>query len=134
VLAYTSCDAVELYLNGKFIAEKRLGFPLQGTSGDWNHYARPLIFPTTVDLHLSWDVPYQPGVLRAVGKCNGEVLVVEEVCTAGAPATLCLSVDRGTILANIRDVAHVKVEVVDFGDLVVLTADIPVRFSLQGPG
>jgi beta-galactosidase len=68
VLACTNCDAVELYLNGRFIGEKRLEFPRQGTTGSWNGYARPRVFPTTADLHLTWDVPYEPGVLRAVGK------------------------------------------------------------------
>jgi beta-galactosidase len=134
MLAYTNCDAVDLYLNGKFIAEKRLEFPRQGTSGDWNRYARPLIFPTTADLHLSWDVPYQPGVLKAVGKRNGKVVAVQEVRTAGPPAALRLSVDRDSIFADIRDVAHVKVEVVDADGVVVPTAEVPVQFSLSGTG
>ncbi len=68
MLAYTNCNIVELFLNGRSLGEKRLEFPAQGTSGGWNSYAQPLVNPTTTDLHLSWDVPYEPGVLRAVGK------------------------------------------------------------------
>ena len=63
VLAYTNCNIVELFLNGRSLGEKRLEFPAQGTSGGWNTYALPGVNPTTNDLHLSWDVPYEPGVL-----------------------------------------------------------------------
>jgi beta-galactosidase len=133
VLAYTNCDAVELYLNDRFIGEKRLEFPRQGTSGGWNSYARPQVFPTTADLHLSWDVPYEPGVLRAVGKRAGEVVVTTEVRTAGQPAALRLRVDRAEIRSGIRDVAHVEVEVVDANGVVVPAADDLVRFTVEGP-
>lgn len=133
VLAYTNCDAVELYLNDRFIGEKRLEFPRQGTSGGWNSYDQPRVFPTTADLHLTWDVPYEAGVLRAVGKRNGEVVATQEVRTAGAPAALRLSVDRAEILSGIRDVAHVEVEVVDSYGVVVPMSDHIVRFTVEGP-
>ena len=108
VLAYTNCNIVELFLNGRSLGEKRLEFPAQGTSGGWNTYALPLVNPTTTDLHLSWDVPYEPGVLRAVGKRrDGTVACRREVRTAGPPAAIRLSVDRDTITTGAGDVAHV---------------------------
>ena len=134
VLAYTNCDAVELYLNGRFIGEKRLEFPRQGTSGGWNNYDRPRVFPNTGDLHLSWDVPYEPGVLRAVGKRAGEAVITEEVRTAGPAAALRLRVDRAEIRAGIRDVAHVEVAVVDADGVVVPMADHLVSFTVEGYG
>ncbi len=133
VLAYTNCDAVELYLNGRFLGEKRIEFPRQGTSDSWNHYALPQVFPTTADLHLSWDVPYEPGVLRAVGKRNGTVVATQEVRTAGPAASLRLTVDRSEIRSGIRDVAHVEVEVVDADGVVVPTSNDLVRFTIEGP-
>ena len=42
--------------------------------------------PTTTDLHLSWDVPYAPGVLHGWG--NVKAGYTADVRTAGAPATL----------------------------------------------
>ncbi|MCK5446702.1 MAG: DUF4982 domain-containing protein, partial [Gemmatimonadetes bacterium] len=132
VLAYTNVDAVELYLNDRFIGEKRVEFPRQGTTGSWNGYEQPLVFPTTADLHVSWDVPYQPGVLRAVGKRNDEVVVTQEVRTAGQAVALRLSVDRAKILSGIRDVAHVEVEVVDADGVVVPSSDHLVRFTVEG--
>jgi beta-galactosidase len=133
VIAYTNCDAVELYLNERFLGEKRLEFPRQGTSGGWNSYERPRVFPTTADLHLTWDVPYEPGVLRAIGKRSGEVVVEEEVRTAGPAAALRLSADRAEILSEIRDVAHVEVRVVDAAGIVVPTSSHLVQFTVDGP-
>jgi beta-galactosidase len=124
---------VELYLNDRFLGEKRLEFPRQGTTGSWNGYARPQIFPTTADLHLSWDVPYEPGVLRAVGKRNGEVVATDEVRTAGPAASLRVRVDRSEILSGVRDVAHLEVDVVDADGTVVPGSDDLVRFTVEGP-
>jgi beta-galactosidase len=134
VLAYTNCDAVELYLNGRSLGEKRLEFPRQGTSGGWNSYAHPQVFPTTADLHLSWDVPYEPGLLRAVGKRHGEVVATDEVRTAGPAVSLRVRVDRAEMRSGIRDVAHVEVQVVDADGVVVPTADDLVHFTVEGAG
>ncbi len=132
VIAFTNCQAVELFLNGRSLGEKRLEFPRQGTSGGWNTYARPQVLPTTSDLHLTWDVPYAPGVLRAVGKREGRDCSVAEVKTAGAPASIRLSVDRDTIAALPSDLAHVKVEVLDAAGVLVPTADTRMRFTVDG--
>ena len=133
VLAYTNVDAVELYLNDRFIGEKRVEFPRQGTTGSWNGYTQPRVFANTADLHMSWDVPYEPGVLRAVGKVNDEVVVTREVRTAGEAAALRLRVDRSQIYTETRDVAHVEVEVVDADGVVVPASDHLVRFRVEGP-
>jgi beta-galactosidase len=133
VLAYTNCSSVELFLNGRSLGEQRLEFPAQGTSGGWNSYARPVVNATTSDLHLSWDVPYQPGVLRAVGKRRDGAACGEDlVRTAGPAVALRLSMDRDTIAAVPGDVAHVTVEVVDSAGTVVPAAGDLVRFTVTG--
>ena len=133
VLAYTSCNIVELFLNGRSLGEKRLEFPAQGTSGGWNTYALPRVNATTSDLHLTWDVPYKPGVLRAVGRRrDGTVACEAEVRTAGAPAAIRLSVDRDTVTTAGGDVAHVTFEIVDSAGMVVPTADDLVHFTITG--
>jgi beta-galactosidase len=134
ILCYTNCDAVELFLNGKSFGEKRVEFPRQGNSGAWNHYDKPLVNPTTADLHLQWDVPYEPGTLKAVGRKDAKIVCVEEIQTTGAPAAIRLKVDRDTIDAGERDIAHVEVEIVDEGGNVVPTADNLVHFSVEGAG
>src|SRR5690349_7542159 len=111
VVAYTNCNSVELFLNGRSLGEKRLEFPGQGTAGGWNTYALPVVNPTTNDLHLVWDVPYEPGVLRAVGKRRDGAVCNDEVRTTGAPAAIRLVTDHDTIADRPSDVAHVAFEV-----------------------
>jgi len=133
VIAYTNCNSVELFLNGRSLGEKRLEFPAQGTSGGWNSYAQPYVAASTDDLHLTWDVPYEPGVLRAVGKRrDGTVACQAEVRTAGAPAAIRLAADRDTITTDPGDVAHVTFEVVDSAGTVVPSAGDLVRFIVTG--
>ena len=133
VLAYTNCNIVELFLNGRSLGEKRMEFPAQGTSGGWNSYAQPVVNATTNDLHLSWDVPYEPGVLRAVGKRrDGTVACEAEVRTAGRPAAIRLSVDEDSISTAPGDVALVRFEIVDSAGTVVPSADNVVRFTISG--
>jgi beta-galactosidase len=91
------------------------------------------VHATTNDLHLSWDVPYEPGVLRAVGKRrDGTVACEDEVQTAGAPAAIRLTVDRDTISTRPGDLAHVTFEIVDSAGTTVPTAGNLVRFTLVG--
>ena len=134
VLCYTNCSEVELFLNGKSYGTKRVEFPRQGCSGGWNTYANPVVNPTTSDLHLSWDVPYEPGVLKAVGKINGEIVYTEEIKTAGEPFAIRLSADNITINADERGVANVKVEIVDSKGNVMPKAESLVQFSIEGEG
>jgi beta-galactosidase len=133
VLAYSSCNIVELFLNGRSLGEQRMEFPAQGTSGGWNTYARPQVHATTNDLHLAWDVPYEPGVLRAVGlRRDRTPCATDEVRTTGAPAAVRLVADRDTVTTTPGDVAHVAFEIVDAAGLVVPTALDTVRFAATG--
>lgn len=134
VLAYTSCDVVELTLNGRSLGAKAREFPRPGTKGGWNTYAKPPVFPTTSDLHLAWDVPYESGVLRATGWKDGQVVCTTEVRTTGPAAALVLEVDRASLRADARDVAHVTVKVVDAAGTVVPGAEQPVKFAVSGAG
>ena len=92
-------------------------------------------FPiTTSDLHLSWDVPYEPGTLKAVGTENGKVVATIEVATTGDPAAIELSLDRESIAADRRDVAHLTVHIVDAAGRTVPLAENELTFALQGEG
>ena len=133
VLAYSNCNIVELFLNGRSLGEKRLEFPAQGTSGGWNTYAEPVVRATTNDLHLSWDVPYEAGVLRAVGKRrDGQPACEAEVRTAGPPAAIRLTADRESVSTDPGDVALVRLEIVDSAGTVVPTEGAVVRFTVSG--
>jgi beta-galactosidase len=109
-------------------------FPRQGTAGGWNKYAKSEVFPTTADLHLQWDVPYEPGELKAIGYKDGKKVCEETVRTAGKPAKIILSTDRETLHAGTREVAHLFVKIVDAQGEVVPGAENLVKFNLQGAG
>ncbi len=134
VLAYTNCDSLELFVNGKSFGIKAVEFPRQGNSGAWNRYDKVPINTTTGDLHLVWDVPYEPGTLKAVGRKGGKLVCEEEIYTTGAPTAIRLSVDRDTINADQMDAAHVKVEVVDEKGYVVPDANNLIQLIIEGAG
>jgi beta-galactosidase len=135
VTCYTNCDTVELFLNGKSFGVKGYEFPRVGMAGRYGNYpARARVVQTTADLHLSWDVPYEAGTLRAVGTRDGQVAQTVEVSTTGDPAAIRMTADRGAIDMSWRDVAHVTVEVVDRQGRVVPDAANGIAFSLDGPG
>jgi beta-galactosidase len=134
VVAYTNCDAVELFINGKSYGEKRLEFPRQGNSGSWNRYDLPQKFATTADLHLSWDIPYESGTVKAVGKVNGKIVCTEIIETTGKPSAIRLISDVKNIRADNQDIAHIRVEIVDEEGRMVPTADNLITYKISGNG
>ncbi|HEX4682587.1 MAG TPA: glycoside hydrolase family 2 TIM barrel-domain containing protein [Gemmatimonadaceae bacterium] len=132
VMVYTNCNNVTLYLNGRSLGEKRLEFPAQGTSGGWNTYALSVVNATTNDLHVSWDVPYEPGVLRAAGTRRDGATCQDEVRTAGPPAAVRLVVERDTVSTAPGDVASIPFEIVDSAGVVVPAARNLVHVSAAG--
>jgi len=93
VVAYfNNADEVELFLNGRSQGTKR-------KQGD--------------DMHVFWRLAFEPGVLKAVSRKNGQVVLTREIQTAGEPARIVLIPDRATIKADGVDLSFVTVKVVD---------------------
>ncbi len=86
------------------------------------------------DLHVQWQVKYEPGVLKAVSKKNGKVVLVKETKTAGKPAKIELVADRSNIAANGIDLSFVTVRILDEQGNLVPDADNMVQFKLEGEG
>ncbi|MGQ1785318.1 MULTISPECIES: glycoside hydrolase family 2 TIM barrel-domain containing protein [unclassified Saccharicrinis] len=110
VVAYSNCESVELFLNGKSLGEKEMGD----------------------NMDLVWLVPYQPGILMAKGKSNGEISCEMEIETAGKPAKIEMLVDNSTIKANRTDVVHLEVNVVDVQNRFVPDASNKISFNIEG--
>jgi beta-galactosidase len=111
---YSACEQVELFLNGKSLGVKPSGRAERFTA--------------------SFEVPYQPGELKAVG-INGNIPSAERrIETASAPAALRLSPDRSTLRAGCDDLSYVTVEVVDAQGRICPQADHPIYFTTQGDG
>jgi beta-galactosidase len=135
VRCYTNCDSVELLLNGRSLGTKGYWHPAIGMIEAFNNYPPERNTPrTTSDISLAWDVPYEPGTLRAVGRKLNAVAVTTEVSTTGPASAIRLAVDRNEIKADRRDVAHVTAEIVDAEGRVVPTANNRVTWSVEGAG
>ena len=84
-------------------------------------------------MHLSWDVQYEPGILKVIGKKDGKT-VIDEVRTTSVPSAIRLTTDRITISADMHDIVNVKVEIIDANGLVVPTANNSVELKVEGEG
>lgn len=113
VVTYFNAEEVELFLNGRSQGTKR-------KQGD--------------ELHVLWRLAYEPGVLKAVSRTNGKVVLSKEVRTAGEPAKIVLVPDRKSIKADGADLSFVTVKIVDKNGTVVPLADNLIRFELSGEG
>lgn len=133
VLCYTSCDCVELFLNGKSYGKKAYAYPAYGMTEEYGHFDRPQIPINTGDLFLSWDVPYEPGCIEAVGYCNGQEAVREVVKTAGSPAKIQTVCYRNKLAADGKSVGQVEVSLLDAEGNFCPQADCALTFTVEGP-
>lgn len=133
VLCYTNCDRVELFLNGKSYGKKAYAYPFYGMSEEYGHFEKPPAAVTTGDLFLSWDVPYEPGCIEAVGYRGKNEVVREVVHTAGEPKTLRASCYRENLAADGRSVGQIEIAVFDAAGNFCPQADCAVSFKVEGP-
>lgn len=110
VVAYSNCESVELFLNGRSLGEKEIGDKMD----------------------LVWQVAYEPGIMVAKGKMAGKVVCEKEIVTAGSPAKIQLLADRKTIDADKKDVVHVEVNIQDKENNFVPDASNRINFRVEG--
>jgi beta-galactosidase len=108
---YNHADEVELFLNGQSLG-------IRSKQGD--------------ELHVSWRVPYEPGILKAVSRKNGKDFLVKEIHTAGQPKTIKLTADRSSIAADGKDLSFVTVEALDAEGNTVPIANNLIQFKVAG--
>ena len=97
-------------------------------------YDRPFVRANTADLHLAWDVTYAPGILKAVGYKNGQMVAENSVITAGKPAAIKLTVDTAGLDADGQHAALLHAEVLDVQGRIVPTASNMLTFTVEGDG
>lgn len=110
---YSACEQVELFLNGRSLG-------VQPASKEERYTA-------------SFEVPYEPGELKAVGLNGGKVAAEALVQTRSEPAAVRLNADRARLRGQ-DDLAYVTVEIVDAAGRVHPAADRVVYFTVQGAG
>ena len=110
VWAYSNCDEVELFCNGKSLGRQTM--PRYG--------------------HLEWTAVYRPGRLKAVGYKTGRRVFQTVVATAGAPAQIRAAADRTLLAADGADVAVVDITLHDRRGTLVPDANVPLTLSVEG--
>lgn len=114
VRVFTRCPAVRLELNGKIIGEKTVS--------------------DSTKLIATFQVPYQPGVLKAIGLENGIEVVTKTITTTGKPSKIKLTPDRSVIKSNRNDLSYVKIEITDeFGNTIPDGAK-QIKLTINGEG
>lgn len=113
VWIYGNCQEVELFLNEKSLGRKK--FLPHG--------------------HLEWQVPYEPGCLRAIGY-NKEGMEVSSTCkeTTREACAIQLLPNKQFLEANDSDTVCVEVVIVDGENRIVPQNGPDISFSIQGPG
>jgi beta-galactosidase len=116
VVTYTSCDSVDLYVNSTKIGTQYLS----DFSKNWI---------------MQWtNVPWEPGVIKAVGMKNGKEVAVDSIKTVGAPAKILLKPDRTTLYADGNDASCIEVDIADADNNFVITGTNTIQFTMTGPG
>jgi len=110
VVAYTNCDEVELFLNGKSLGKQNYN-----------------------DEQLVWLVPYTSGTIKAIAKKAGKIVAEDSQTTAGEPARIRLTPNRSEVSANRTDVVQVSVDITDKDGIFCPYAAIVVEFEVSGP-
>jgi beta-galactosidase len=116
VVTFTNCESVDLYVNATKIGTQK--------SSD---FARTGVMQWT-------NVPWQAGMIRAVGMNGGKAVVTDTIKTVSSPAKLMLRPDRTTLDADGNDVSCIEVDVCDADNNPVITANNPIQFTMTGPG
>ncbi|HSO87481.1 MAG TPA: glycoside hydrolase family 2 TIM barrel-domain containing protein [Draconibacterium sp.] len=114
VNVYSSCEQVELFLNGKSLGKK----------------------PTNRENQFIavWNVPYQAGVLKAAGYVGEKQVNAAELITSENQESIRLTADRSIINADGHDISYVTVEIVDKNGIKHPKAENLVTFEIEGPG
>ncbi len=113
VLCYTNCTEVRLMLNDKDIGTKRLADAVNGV--------------------LTWQVPFAPGVLKAVGLQEGKASSEFALTTAGPARRIEMRPDVTQVRPNGKDICHVEFRIVDDKGVLVPDASQEVAFEISGP-
>jgi beta-galactosidase len=109
---YSSCESVELFLNGKSLE------PKQKTDRSTKFMAK-------------WTVPYAPGELKAVGYSGGKKINTVLLRSAGDPTQIKLSADR-KLNSGENDLSYITVELADTNGVRNPTAENQLQFEISG--
>jgi beta-galactosidase len=110
---YSSCQSVELFLNGKSLGKKQTN--------------------RSTKFIAEWLVPYHPGKLVAIGYDGDKEVNQAILNTAAAPVNITLKADRSQLRANNEDLAYITIELQDKDGNLNPDAENLLKFKVDGP-
>ena len=113
VNVYSNCDEVELFLNDKSLGS--LPKPADDSPREWN-------------------VTFEAGTIKAIGKNNGKIVAQEEQTSAGKPAKIILTKSIPTLANNWDDVTFITATIVDEKGIRCANADNQIKFTITDSG
>jgi beta-galactosidase len=113
VYCFANCREVTLMLNGKVLGTKSSSQAVNGI--------------------LNWQVPYEPGELKAVCQAKGLSYCEFALKTAGSPRQIVLSPDSTNLRAGAKDICQIEYQITDDNGVRVPDSDAEVQFGLTGP-
>ncbi|UBZ14526.1 DUF4982 domain-containing protein [Flagellimonas marinaquae] len=114
VRVFTKAPLVKLELNGTLIDEREL---------------------SQSDKYIAvFDVPYQPGELKATAYLDNSEYGSKTLITSGKAASIRLTTDRNVLNPDRNDLSFIKIEVVDKNGQVVTDEEHSINISVSGDG
>jgi beta-galactosidase len=113
ISCFANCPEVTLILNNKVIGTKKLSEATNGV--------------------LHWQIPFEPGTLKVVGRVDGREVCDYVMKTAGAAKRIELLPDSTQLHTDGKDVCQIEYRIVDKNGVRVPDADPEVTFELGGP-
>jgi beta-galactosidase len=126
VEVFTNAEEVELFLNDKSLGSQKL-----------HADASP----------ITYQIPFEPGTLKAVARTNGKIVASDKLRTADKPAHLLLttgleaaqlinppaSETNPSLTPDWNDVTYITASLVDANNIVIPDSDTRVHFAVTGP-
>ncbi len=139
VSTFSNCQEVELRLNGRCLGVKRIPSvyhtkEIKGYSAEEFDPDSPIETGPEIHKELEWTIPFEPGVLEAIGYIDGKEVTSHRIGTAGKAHQIKLEADRNTVSADGMDLVYVTASVVDENDILVPSATDEIEFSVSGAG
>lgn len=116
VIVYSNAHHVDLFLNGEHIGSHVMNLD------------------TDAEMRAHFTVPFQPGVVRAVGAYEDGSEISEVLRTPADPAAVVLRADRDSLMADGRDIAFVEISAADVNGVEVGNARNRIKVEVSGAG
>jgi len=114
ITTFSNCEKVELFLNGQSLGLKTRA---EGTDG-----------------RIEWEISYESGELKAIGRNGSEVAATHTLQTSGELARILLTAKKEAVTADGLDLVFVDVDLVDQEGRFAPVSGKPIHFEVSGAG